>query len=101
MWGDAGYTGVQRRPENLEFDVDWQAAMKPGQRRKLEPDSPGLWRKRTKRRYGPRWSIPFLDVKQLFGYAKVRYRGLAKDTERMARLLGRSNLKRAQTFMAG
>ena len=44
---------------------------------------------------------PFLDVKQLFGYAKVRYRGLAKNTERMALLLGLFNLKRAQTFMAG
>ena len=39
VWGDAGYTGVQKRPENLELAVDWQVAMKPGQRWKLEPDS--------------------------------------------------------------
>ena len=44
---------------------------------------------------------PFLDVKRVFGYAKVRYRGLAKNTERMALLAGLSNLRRAQTFLAG
>ena len=39
VWGDAGYTGVQQRPENLGLAVDWPVAMRPGQRRKLEPDS--------------------------------------------------------------
>ena len=100
-WGDAGYTGVQRRPENLEFDVDWQVAMKPGQRRKLEPDSPEALAEKDKASIRAKVEHPFLDAKQLFGYAKVRYRGLAKNTERMARPLGRSILKRAQTFMAG
>ena len=41
VWGDAGYVGVQKRPENLELAVDWQVAMRPGQRRKLEPGSLG------------------------------------------------------------
>ena len=36
---------------------------------------------------------PFLDLKGGFGYGKVRYRGLVKNTERLALLLGRSNLK--------
>ena len=35
---------------------------------------------------------PFLYVKRHFGYAKVRYRGLAKNTQRIAVLLGFSNL---------
>ena len=39
---------------------------------------------------------PFLDVKRIFGYAKVRYRGLAKNTNRLALLLGLSNLMRAR-----
>ena len=100
VWGDAGYTGVQKRPENLEFDVDWQVAMKLGQRRKLEPDSPEALAEKEKASIRAKVEHPFLDVKQLFGYAKVRYRGLAKNTERMALLLGLSNLRRAQTFMA-
>ena len=35
---------------------------------------------------------PFLYVKRHFGYAKVRYRGLAKNTQRLALLLGFTNL---------
>ena len=35
---------------------------------------------------------PFLYVKRHFGYAKVRYRGLTKNTQRIAVLLGFSSL---------
>ena len=38
----------------------------------------------------------FLKVKRQFGYAKVRYRGLAKNQERLALLLKLSNLFTAQ-----
>ena len=101
VWGDAGYIGVHKRPENLELNVDWQVAMKPGQRRKLEPDSPEALAEKAKASMRAKVEHPFLDVKRLFGYAKVRYRGLAKNTDRMALLLGLSNLRRAQPFMAG
>ena len=40
VWGDAGYQGVDKRPGNRGLDVEWQVAMRPGQRRKLEPGSP-------------------------------------------------------------
>ena len=101
VWGDAGYIGVQKREENLGLVVDWQVAMKPGQRRKLEPESPAALAEKDKASIRAKVEHPFLDVKRIFGYAKVRYRGLAKNTERMALLLGLSNLRRAQTFMAG
>ena len=101
MWGEAGYTGVQKRPENLGLEVDWQVAMKPGQRRKLEPDSAAALAEKDKASVRAKVEHPFLDVKRIFGYAKVRYRGLAKNTERMALLLGLSNLRRAQACMAG
>ncbi len=35
VWGDAGYQGVDKRPGNRGLDVEWQVAMRPGQRRKL------------------------------------------------------------------
>ena len=38
VWGDAGYQGVDKRPGNRGLDVEWQVAMRPGQRRKL-----GAW----------------------------------------------------------
>ena len=99
VWGDAGYIGVQKREENLGLAVDWQVAMKPGQQRKLEPDSAAALREKVKASIRAKVEHPFLDVKGLFAYAKVRYRGLAKNRERLA-LLGLSNLRRAQALLA-
>ena len=100
VWGDAGYIGVQKRKENLELAVDWQVAMKPGQRRKLDPESTAALGEKVKASIRAKVEHPFLDVKRLFGYAKVRYRGLAKNTDRLALLLGLANLKRARVLMA-
>ena len=100
VWGDAGYMGVQKREENLELAVDWQVAMRPGQRRKLEPGSLAAWAERVKASIRAKVEHPFLDVKGGFDYAKVRYRGLAKNTERLAMLLGLSNLKISQRWLA-
>ena len=101
VWGDAGYIGVQKREENLGLDVDWRVAMKPGKRRQLEADSAAALAEKAKASIRAKVEHPFLDVKRIFGYAKVRYRGLAKNTERMALLLGLSNLRRTQTLIAG
>ena len=100
VWGDAGYMGVQKREENLELAVDWQVAMRPGQRRKLEPGSLAAFAEKVKASIRAKVEHPFLDVKGHFDYAKVRYRGLAKNTERLALLLGLSNLKTAQRCLA-
>ena len=35
MWGDAGYQGVEKRPEHTGSEVSWQVAMRPGLRRQL------------------------------------------------------------------
>ena len=99
-WGDAGYIGVQKRKENLELAVDWQVAMKPSQRRKLDPESTAALGEKVKASIRAKVEHPFLDVKRLFGYAKVRYRGLAKNTDRLALLLGLANLKRARVLLA-
>ena len=39
VWGDAGYQGVGKRAENLGLGVKWRVAMRPGNRRNLEPGS--------------------------------------------------------------
>ena len=49
VWCDAGYQGVQKREENLGRQVDWQAAMRPGQRWKLEPGTDAALTKNTER----------------------------------------------------
>ena len=101
VWGDAGYMGVQEREENLGLAVEWQVAMKPGQRRKLERGSLAALGEKVKASIRAKVEQPFLDVKGLFGYAKVYYRGLAKPRERLVLLLGLSNLKRARVSLVG
>ena len=44
---------------------------------------------------------PFLKVKRLFGYSKVRCRGLYKNGQRLALLLGLGNLLTAESQLAG
>ena len=44
---------------------------------------------------------PFLKVKRIFNCGKVRYRGLAKSTQRLALLLGLGNLMTVEGQLAG
>ena len=92
VWGDAGYQGVGKREENRDAAVEWQVAMRPGQRRRLDKEGPEEEAERRKASVRAKVEHPFLYVKRHFGYAKVRYRGLAKNTQRIAVLLGFSNL---------
>ena len=101
VWCDAGYQGVHKRDENLGREVEWQVAMRPGKRRKLDPGSEEALAERCKASVRAKVEHPFLKVKRVFGYAKVRYRGLAKNTERLALLIGLGNLLTAEGQMTG
>ena len=101
MRGGAGYIGLQKREENQGLAVDWQVAKKPGQRRQLDPESDAAMVEKVKASTRAKVEQPFLEVKWLFGYAQVRYRGLAKNTDRLALLLGLANLKWTKTLLAG
>ena len=96
VWGDAGYQGVGKREENLGLEVEWRVAMRPGRRRKLEPGSEEALAEKEKASVRAKVEHPFLRLKRLFGYGKVRYRGLAKNTERLALLFGFGNLLTAE-----
>ena len=76
-------------------------AMRPGKRRGLEPGSEEAVLERLKAQVRAMVEHPFLKVKRQFGYARVRYRGLVKNTERLAMLLGLGNLLTAQRHLAG
>ena len=41
----------------------------------------------------------FFYIKRMFGYSKVRYRGLAKNTNRLYVLAGLANLLRSQKYL--
>ncbi len=100
VWGDAGYRGVDRREENRGKVVEWRVAMRPGVRRRLEPGGPEAEEERRKASVRAKVEHPFLYVKRHFGYARVRYRGLYKNTQRLALLLGLANLMRAERYLA-
>ena len=100
VWGDAGYQGVDKRLENRELDVEWRVAMRPGRRRHLEPGSYEALAEKRKASVRAKVEHPFLYVKRRFGYAKVRYRGLAKNAQRLALLLGLANLMTAERRLA-
>ena len=92
VWGDAGYQGVHKREENLGLEVEWRVTMRPGKRRQLDTGSGEALAEKAKATVRAKVEHPFLQVKRLFGYAKVRYRGLAKNAEQMALLFGLGNL---------
>ena len=98
-YGDAGYRGVEKRAEQAG-EVEWRVAMRPGLRRLLTPGSAEALEQRRLASLRAKVEHPFLAVKRRFGYAQVRYRGLAKNHERLTLLLGLANLLAAEPQLA-
>ena len=94
--GDAGYQGVEKRPENAGRQVTWLTAMRPGKRRALDKsrESGRLQEKleKLKARVRAKVEHPFRVLKVQFGYAKARYRGLKKNASRVLMLTALANL---------
>ena len=96
VFADAGYQGADKRP-NANPSVRWQVAMRPGERKKLDKaGSPinALIDKIEKLKAGIRAKVehPFRVIKRQFGFVKVRYRGLKKNTLQLKTLFALSNL---------
>ena len=70
--------------------------MRPGLRRRLEPGSDAAVAETLKAPVRTKVEHPFLKVKRVSGYGKVRYRGLAKNRQRPALLPGMGNLLTAE-----
>jgi IS5 family transposase len=100
VWADAGYQGVDKRDEHEDREVDWLIALRPGKRRQLSPSSVAGRAEKAKASVRAKVEHPFRYVKRMFGYHKVRYRGLAKNTQRISLLLGFTNLLIAERFEA-
>ena len=94
VFADAGYQGVAKRPEAT--GVDWHVAMRPGKRRALDKHSPwgDLLDKAEQLKASVRAKVehPFRVIKCQFGFTKVRYKGLAKNTAQLVTLFALSNL---------
>ena len=95
-FGDAGYQGVDKRPD-AQKGVTWHVAMRPGKRKELDKENKpvdALIEQLEKLKAGIRAKVehPFRVLKRQFGYTKVRYRGLKKNTLQLKTLFALSNL---------
>jgi IS5 family transposase len=94
-YGDAGYQGVEKRPDAKDT-VTWNIAMRPGKRKLLNKDDPADAQidQAEKLKAGIRAKVehPFRVIKRQFGFVKVRYRGLKKNTAQLLTLFALSNL---------
>lgn len=95
VYADAGYQGAGQRPD-ARRDVTWHIAMRPGKRRLLDRAKPieALTQQLERVKAGIRARVehPFRVLKRQFGHAKVRYRGLAKNTAQLHTLFALANL---------
>ena len=98
---DAGYTGVEKRPEIVALggDIEWRVAA----RRSTHQAQPEGWAKtlsgawgKLKARARALVEHPFHIVKNIFRHRKMRYRGLAKNTAQRRVLFALANLYMAR-----
>lgn len=94
VWGDSGYAGQKERikakaPNALDF------TNKKGCRYYALSDEEKA-KNRTKSRVRAAVEHPFLTIKVLFKFAKVSYRGLAKNAHRFFVACGLANLHKAR-----
>jgi IS5 family transposase len=110
VYGDAGYSNMQLR-EDVKGDahlssIDWRTnTQKPYRKNKWE-SGPGIYWYRyleyQKSRVRSKVEYPFLVIKRIFGYRKVRYRGIQKNRTQAYTLCALANLfMLAQASKAG
>jgi transposase, IS5 family len=92
-YGDAGYTGADKRVTRKK--LCWEIAAKRG---KVQAMKEGRAKRAVEKRETRKASIrakvehPFRVIKRQFGLVKVRFRGLAKNTAHIITLFALSNL---------
>jgi IS5 family transposase len=96
VFADAGYQGVAKREETQDIKANLHVAMRWGKRRVLDKATP-MGRvldelEHVKARIRAKVEHPFRVIKRQFGFVKVRYRGLMKNTAQLHTLFALSNL---------
>lgn len=95
VFGDAGYQGADKRPENVDKAIIWHIAMKRSVRKAMKKNPLGRAREKLeKAKASVRAKVehPFHVLKNLFKHRKTRYRGLAKNTAQLHTLFAFANL---------
>jgi transposase, IS5 family len=93
-FGDAGYLGAHKQGGQAQR-VSWQVAMRPSKRKAMaegEIKEVTARIERLKAQVRAKVEHAFHIIKNLFGYRKVRYRGLKKNTAQLHTLFALANL---------
>jgi len=111
VFADAGYLGLEKRPEieeaqkkgHLKKDIDWHIALRRSAVEKITDEAlKEFYRacERVKAQIRARVEHPFHVVKNLFRHRKARYRGLAKNQAQLYSLFGLANLVLAKNSLS-
>jgi IS5 family transposase len=90
LFGDQAYWCEEHRAHWVASGGRYRVNRRGTRQRPLTPAQKAI--NRTRSRHRARGEHPFQVVKRLWGFAKVRYRGLAKNTARAFTLFGLANL---------
>ncbi len=93
----AGYIGVEKRPEHEGSQVIWQIAARRSTYKQHGKRS--LLYRMKRKIESAKVEHPFRVIKRQFGYTKVRFRGLAKNTAQLVTLFALSNLWMARRHL--
>ena len=105
VYAEAGYTGVEKRDEHESRKVIWQIAERRSTYSRLNKRSRLYKAKRKiehcKAQTRAKAEHPFRVIKRQFGYVKVRFRGLMKNTAQLTALFALLNLWMARKQLTG
>jgi len=93
VYADAGYQGIDRRPEITSDEhlskVQWHVAARKGRLKAMHEHDRAIESRKASVR--AKVEHPFLIVKRDFGFTKTRYRGLAKNRNHLHMLFASAN----------
>ncbi len=99
VYGDAGYLGLDKRPEIMEdpykSQIAYRIAQRPGKKRSMAQGPARDWYCRMeyqKASVRAKVEHAFHIIKNTFGFSKVCYRGIAKNLNRLYMLAVSANL---------
>jgi IS5 family transposase len=101
-FGDAGYLGVEKRPESAGATVEWHVAEKRSKVKALAGTALGdlvAQVEHAKASIRAKVEHPFHVLKNLFKHRKTRYKGLVKNTAQLLTLFGLANLMLARRWL--
>ena len=103
LHGDENVVCAEKRSEHADREVIWQVAARRSTYKMLDKRSALYKAKRkiekAKAQVRAKVEPPFRVIKRQFGYTKVRFRGLVKNTAQLVTLFALSNLWMARRHL--